>query len=266
MILKNENEQFKTIDYMQEESVVIISINRPEAMNSFNAQLRSELLYGLKRAASANDTRVIIIKGNGKNFSAGADLKNTEDVHKSLEEVLNREYRPIFDLISNIDIPVIASVHGSAAGIGLSLALCCDLMIMSDDAFLLAPFTSISLAPDGGMNWFLVHQLGYRKAFQICIESERIGAEYCVANGLANKCVPAENLFSETLIWAKNIAKRAPLSVTATKKIMRYAASHSWSETYDMEVPVQQKLIDSNDFTEGVKAFIEKREPGFNGD
>ena len=153
MILKNENEQFKTIDYTQEESVVIISINRPEAMNSFNAQLRSELLYGLKRAASANDTRVIIIKGNGKNFSAGADLKNTEDVHKSLEEVLNREYRPIFDLISNIDIPVIASVHGSAAGIGLSLALCCDLMIMSDDAFLLAPFTSISLAPDGGMGF-----------------------------------------------------------------------------------------------------------------
>ena len=160
----------------------------------------------------------------------------------------------------------VAIVTGSAAGIGLSLALCCDLMIMSDDAFLLAPFTSISLAPDGGMNWFLVHQLGYRKAFQICIESERISAEYCVDNGLANKCVRAENLFSETLIWAKNIAKRAPLSVTATKKVMRYAASHSWSETYDMEVPVQQKLIDSNDFKEGVRAFIEKREPGFNGD
>ncbi|MFQ3362944.1 MAG: 2-(1,2-epoxy-1,2-dihydrophenyl)acetyl-CoA isomerase, partial [Woeseiaceae bacterium] len=184
---------------------------------------------------------------------------------KSLEEVLNNEYRPIFNLISDINIPVIASVHGSAAGIGLSLALCCDLMIMSDDAFLLAPFTSISLAPDGGMNWFLVHQLGYRKAFQVCIEAERIDAKYCVEYGLANKCVPAEDLFLETLAWARRIAKRAPLSVTATKKIMRYAASHSWSETYDIEVPTQQKLINSNDFKEGVEAFIKKREPKFNG-
>ena len=266
MVLKNENEQFQTVDYTQDDSVVVITINRPEAMNSFDAQLRSDLLRALKKAKLANDVRVIIIKGNGKNFSAGADLKNTEDVQKSLEEVLNNEYRPIFDLISNIDIPVIASVHGSAAGIGLSLALCCDLMIMSDDAFLLAPFTSISLVPDGGMNWFLVHQLGYRKAFQLCIESERIDAKYCVKYGLANKCVPTEALDSEALIWARNIAKRAPLSVTATKKIMKYAANHSWSETYDMEVPVQQKLIDSNDFKEGVKAFIEKREPRFNGD
>ena len=265
MALKIKKEQFKTVNYSQDELVVIISINRPEAMNSFNAELRSELLLALKKAVLADDIRAIIINGNGRNFSAGADLKDTNDAQKSLEEVLNNEYRPIFNLISDINIPVIASVHGSAAGIGLSLALCCDLMIMSDDAFLLAPFTSISLAPDGGMNWFLVHQLGYRKAFQVCIEAERIDAKYCVEYGLANKCVPAEDLFLETLAWARSIAKRAPLSVIATKKIMRYAASHSWSETYDMEVPTQQKLIDSNDFKEGVEAFIKKREPKFNG-
>jgi 2-(1,2-epoxy-1,2-dihydrophenyl)acetyl-CoA isomerase len=265
MALKIKKEQFKTVNYSQDESVVIISINRPEAMNSFNAELRSELLLALKKAVLADDIRAIIINGNGRNFSAGADLKDTDGAQKSLEEVLNNEYRPIFNLISDINIPVIASVHGSAAGIGLSLALCCDLMIMSDDAFLLAPFTSISLAPDGGMNWFLVHQLGYRKAFQVCIEAERIDAKYCVEYGLANKCVPAEDLFLETLAWARRIAKRAPLSVTATKKIMRYAASHSWSETYDIEVPTQQKLINSNDFKEGVEAFIKKREPKFNG-
>jgi 2-(1,2-epoxy-1,2-dihydrophenyl)acetyl-CoA isomerase len=241
MALKIKKEQFKTVNYSQDESVVIISINRPEVMNSFNAELRSELLLALKKAVLADDIRAIIINGNGRNFSAGADLKDTDDAQKSLEEVLNNEYRPIFNLISDINIPVIASVHGSAAGIGLSLALCCDLMIMSDDAFLLAPFTSISLAPDGGMNWFLVHQLGYRKAFQVCIEAERIDAKYCVEYGLANKCVPAEDLFLETLAWARRIAKRAPLSVTATKKIMRYAASHSWSETYDIEVPTKQK-------------------------
>ena len=149
MALKIKKEQFKTVNYSQDELVVIISINRPEAMNSFNAELRYELLLALKKAVLADDIRAIIINGNGRNFSAGADLKDTNDAQKSLEEVLNNEYRPIFNLISDINIPVIASVHGSAAGIGLSLALCCDLMIMSDDAFLLAPFTSISLAPDG---------------------------------------------------------------------------------------------------------------------
>ncbi|MFQ3362904.1 MAG: 2-(1,2-epoxy-1,2-dihydrophenyl)acetyl-CoA isomerase, partial [Woeseiaceae bacterium] len=121
MALKIKKEQFKTVNYSQDESVVIISINRPEAMNSFNAELRSELLLALKKAVLADDIRAIIINGNGRNFSAGADLKDTDDAQKSLEEVLNNEYRPIFNLISDINIPVIASVHGSAAGIGLSL-------------------------------------------------------------------------------------------------------------------------------------------------
>jgi len=255
----------KTVIYKQDESVATITINRPDAMNSFNAQLRSELLNAIEKASQNNNLRVIIINGNGRNFSAGADLKNMDDAQKSTEEVLNDEYRPIFDAINSINQPVIASIHGHAAGIGLSLALSCDLLIMADDAFLLAPFSSISLAPDGGMNWFLVRQLGYRKAFQLCVEAERIDAKFCVKYGLANKSVPAEELFDETLYWAKKIAKRAPLSVQATKKMMRFAACHSWSETYDMEVPLQQALCDSKDFEEGVNAFIEKREPVFNG-
>jgi len=118
-----EMEKIKTVNYMQDESVVVITINRPEAMNSFNAQLRLELLNAIERASQDNKIRAVIINGKGRNFSAGADLKNMEDAQKTLEEVLDSEYRPIFDAIGSIEKPVIASIHGSAAGIGLSRVL-----------------------------------------------------------------------------------------------------------------------------------------------
>ena len=160
---------------------------------------------------------------------------------------------------------MIASVHGSAAGIGLSLALICDLMIMADDAYLLSPFSTISLVPDGGMNWMLVNQLGYKRAYQLCIEAERISSDYCIKYGLANKSVPANFLQDETMKWAMNIIKRAPLSLKGTKKLMRFAESESWSKTYEMEASIQQSLQNSYDFKEGVSAFLEKRSPKFKG-
>ena len=120
--------------------------------------------------------------------------------------MLQTEYRPVLERIWNMEKPVIAAVGGSAAGIGMSFALVCDLMIMADNAFLLSPFTTISLVPDGGLNWLLVHQLGYRRAFQLSVESERITADRCLELGLANKVVPAESLLQEAISWAKSLA------------------------------------------------------------
>ena len=130
--------------------------------------------------------------------------------------------------------PVIAAVHGSAAGIGMSLALSCDLMIMADDAFLLSPFTTISLVPDGGLNWLLVRQLGYRRAFQLSVESERIEAQRCVDLGLANKAVPADELQAAALEWAQELSKRAPLSLAATKNAMRIANDGDWATSFNL--------------------------------
>ena len=256
---------YETIKYGQDGAVAIITIHRPDAMNSFNTQLRADLLAAFERAAGDDSIRVVIFTGEGRSFSAGADLKDIDSAEKSVDQMLQTEYRPVLECIAEMRQPVIAAVGGSAAGIGLSFALASDLLVMADNAFLLSPFTTISLVPDGGLNWLLVRQLGYRRAFQISIESERISAERCVDLGLANKSVPADSLMDETLKWAQALAERAPLSLAATKKAMRHAASNSWASTFDVEAPLQKVLRNSEDFEEGVKSFFEKRKAHFKG-
>src|SRR5210317_1242817 len=195
-------------------------------MNAFNMELRAALVDALARAHSDDSVRVVVFTGEGRCFSAGADLK--AGIDRDVTEILMKEYRPVQEAIGNIPKPVIGAIPGSAAGIGLSMALQCDLMIMADNAFLLSPFTTISLVPDGGLNWVLVRQLGYRRAFQLSVESERISAARCVELGLANKAVPAEQLQDAGMEWAQTLAKRAPLSLAATKKVMRFAADNDW--------------------------------------
>jgi 2-(1,2-epoxy-1,2-dihydrophenyl)acetyl-CoA isomerase len=251
------------VKYEQDGPVALITLHRPDAMNSFHTELRAALAYALEKAHEDDSVRVVVLTGEGRTFSAGADLK--AGIHRDVEEILQVEYRPIQEAIARMPKPVIAAVPGSAAGIGLSIALQCDLLVMADNAFLLSPFTTISLVPDGGLNWLLVHQLGYRRAFQLSVESERIPADRCVELGLANKAVPAEELMPAAMEWAAALAERAPLSMAATKKVMRFAAFTDWGEAFDMEAKFQGELLGSDDNKEGIQAFFDKRKPEFTG-
>jgi 2-(1,2-epoxy-1,2-dihydrophenyl)acetyl-CoA isomerase len=251
------------VKYEQHDAVAVITLHRPEAMNSFNTELRADLTAALRKAHDDASVRVVVLTGEGRTFSAGADLK--AGIDKDVAEILQVEYRPVQEAIANIPKPVIAAIPGSAAGIGLSIALNCDLLIMADNAFMLSPFTTISLVPDGGMNWMLVQQIGYRRAFQLSIESERVAADRCVELGLANRAVPADELQSAALEWAQALAQRAPLSLAATKKVMRFAANNDWGRSYDLEAQLQGELLGSDDNKEGIQAFFEKRAPKFTG-
>lgn len=257
--------ELKTVKYEVKDRVGVITIHRPDAMNSFNAELRADLLAAVQEAKDDEDIRVVVLTGEGRSFSAGADLKSGLGADEDVEKMLQTEYRPILECIWDMEKPVIAAVGGSAAGIGVSFALVCDLLVMADDAFLLSPFTTISLVPDGGLNWLLVHQLGYRRAFQLSVESERISAGRCVELGLCNRVAPNESLMTEVLVWAKTLSERAPLSLAATKKAMRHATSGSWASTFDVEAPLQADLRQSKDCIEGVTAFLMKRSPKFKG-
>ena len=251
------------VRYELHDAVAVITLNRPDSMNAFDTALRAEVVAAFDKARDDDMARVVVFTGEGRCFSAGADLK--AGIDRDVEEILQVEYRPVQEAIASIPKPVIAAVPGSAAGIGLSMALQCDLLIMADNAFLLSPFTTISLVPDGGLNWLLVRQLGYRRAFQLSVESERIPAERCVELGLANKVVAAEELRSAAMEWAQVLAKRAPLSLAATNEVMRFAADNGWSEAYDMEAKLQGELLGSEDNQEGIRAFFEKRAPEFKG-
>ena len=255
-----------TVLYERHGAVAVVSLNRPDSLNGFDTGLREALLLALEKAHNAESVRAIVLTGEGRAFSAGADLKEgLGGDERTVQGQLLYEYRQPLEAIAQIPKPVIAAVPGFAAGIGLAFALHCDLVIMADDAFLLSPFTTISLVPDGGANWLLVRQLGYHRAFQLCVESERIPADRCVELGLANRTAPAAALREAAIEWGNALAQRAPLSVAATKKIMRLAMDSNWADCYELEAELQEQLRRSEDAAEGVAAFFEKRDANFIG-
>lgn len=256
---------YTSIRYQENGPVALLVMNRPQVMNSFNDELRRELLDGLMRAAGKDAIRAVVLTGEGKAFSAGADLKEGLPTHTRVEDQINSEYRPVLELIAGMQKPVIASVNGAAAGIGLSFALVCDLLVMAEDAYLLSPFSTISLLPDGGATWLMVRQLGYRRAYQLCVEAERIDANRCLEYGLANRVVPRGEVLEASLEWARSLAERAPLALARTKLAMRASMSSSYSEAIAYEARLQTRCVTSQDAIEGVNAFLEKRKPEFKG-
>jgi 2-(1,2-epoxy-1,2-dihydrophenyl)acetyl-CoA isomerase len=248
--------------------VALLTLNRPEALNSFDAALRMQLAAALQRAATDVEVRAVVLTGAGRAFSAGADLKAMNAGKADGSEVrrqLDAEYGAGIRAILNTGKPVIAAVEGLVAGIGCAFVLASDLVVMADDAYFTLPFHNIGLVPDGGINWLLERQVGARRAFEFAVDCTRVAAARCHELGLANRVVAKGTAVEAALQWAAKLAQRAPLALMHSKRLLREAGGVDFARSYQSEVEAQSQCIDSQDFREGVTAFLEKREPRFTG-
>lgn len=257
--------EFETVNYTVTNRVATITLNRPKAMNAFNQQLRRELLATIGKAASDDEVRVVILTGAGNGFSAGADLAASLEGHDTIESQIIEEYKPILMAIDQSCKLFIAAVNGACAGVGGALAMTCDFMVMSEDAYLYLAFAAIGLIPDGGASYHLVNALGYRRAMQLFVEAGRLTAEQCQQYGVANKVVAVEQLLGQTQAWAETLAQGAPLAQQFGKQVMRSASRSTLDEVIDAEAKLQVTTTTSQDFQNATMAFFSKQKPVFVG-
>lgn len=246
------------------DAVAEVTLNRPKQYNSFNTKLRTALPELLAKLETMAEVRVVIIRGAGPGFTAGADLNET--FPSPISEHLQKDYKPIFDNIVKSRLLYVAEVHGSAAGIGSALALACDFLIMSKSAKLSMIFSNIGLVPDGGATWLLEKALGYRQALQLVVEGGKLSSDECLKCGLANKVVADDKLHETSNEWAKLLASRPPLANSAAKRLLREAPSLSYEEAFMAEAFEQDKVSVSKDFHNAVMAFFKKEKPIFKGE
>ena len=254
---------YETLSLDVENRVATITINRSKMMNAFNEQLIWDMGDATEKVKNDSQIRVLVITGEGRGFSAGADLTERDASWSDTKDALLRGYYPFLKNIIEMPKPVIGSINGPAAGIGAALAMACDLRIMAKDSYIMSVFNNIPLVPDGGLSFLLTRAIGYARALEYAIEAKKISSADCLSMGIANKVVELDALSSETKKWAEHLSKRSPQALSLTKKLMNDSITKSYDEIFKAEAEAQNSIFGSDENIEGVKAFLEKREPNF---
>jgi len=246
--------------------VLTITLNRPEVFNAFNEQMKKELNDALKVAGRDPAVRCLVITGAGeKAFCSGQDLKEHSGGNRSLRDSIEKMYNPMIRKMRTMEKPIIGMINGVAAGAGCSLALACDMRIMSDKAKLIEVFIRIGLIPDSGSHWFLSKLVGPGRAFEYAATGRDIGADEAERVGLANRVVPLARLKEETMTLASSLAAAPTVSIGYIKRILNRSATATLEDILDYEALMQQAASETSDHAEGVKAFLEKRPARFTG-
>src|SRR5919197_1780661 len=249
-----------------------IELTRPDSMNAWNRQLGLDLLAAIEATAGDDDVRAVMITGAGRAFSSGADLKDMSAREKrtpagrpDVRKVLTERYHPIITGIREMPKPVLAAVNGPAVGIGLSLALACDLIVARESAYFLLAFVNIGLVPDGGSSLFVPTRVGMARATEMAMLGERVPAPQALEWGLINRVVADDDFDEASDALLRRLAAGPTRSYAGTKRQLNHWLYTRMEEQLELEADVQDEMAHSDDFLEGVAAFIEKREAGFGG-
>lgn len=245
--------------------IFIITLNRPEQLNALTGEMLMELQEAFKEAES-EDIRCIVLTGAGKGFCSGQDLKDFESEKKTFKEALEIRYNPLIKQMMSIPKPIVCGINGVAAGAGLSLALACDFRIAVESAQLIEIFINVGLAPDSASSYNLTRIAGLSKAFQMCTTAERLSASEAKKLGLVNVVVQTKEVLNSALNkYSAKFASAPTLAIGKIKLLLNSSFEKTLDEILQSEADVQDILGKSNDYTEGVNAFIEKRKPLFKG-
>ncbi len=257
--------------YEVADHIATITLNRPERRNAISVEMLELLGHRLAEADRDPAIRVVILTGAGRGFCAGMDLKDAAEgkgiggallgggtVHWSTRDL------PTV-ILHEVDVPVICALNGSAAGYGVDLALGCDLRLMSDQARLVPGFARRGIVPESGGTWYLPRLVGWARACEIGFLGEELSAAHALELGLVNAVVPADQLAAEAQRWAARIAANAPLAVKAIKRLYRHGLSEDFASHSHHVLMQLLQLTRSEDFREGIVAFLERREPRFQG-
>src|SRR5688572_24359503 len=248
------------LKYAVTNGVATISLNRPEVYNALNDEITYELQDALKAVAKDDTVRDVVLTGEGKSFCSGQDLKaGSSQGKRSFLDSLHKRYNPIVRAMRNLPKPVICRLNGVAAGAGCSLALACDVIIASEEATLIEVFINIGLVPDSGSSYFLPRLVGMSKAFEMCTMGSRVKAKEAAEIGLINKAVAADQLDAAVREYTDYFANAPTKSIGLIKKMLNKSATSTLDDMLEYEAYCQEIAGSSNDYKEGVTAFLEKR-------
>ncbi len=255
-----------TILYRLENNVAYLTLNRPEVFNSFNKEMALEFQRLLAECNINSEIRSVVIVGEGKAFCAGQDLAEATDPNgPELRSIVKDHYNPIIKAIRNLRKPVIAAVNGVAAGAGANIALACDIVLAAENASFIQAFSKIGLIPDSGGTFFLPRLVGLQKASALMMTGEKVSATDAEKMNMIYKVFSVETFEEEYKKLAENMAKMPTHGLWLTKKALNESFNNNLEGQLELEEKLQTEAGGTKDFSEGTKAFLEKRLPVFVG-
>jgi len=256
---------YENIIVKRQNGIGILIMNRPEIRNAFITEIKEELLYALEDMEKDKDIKCIVITGEGRAFSAGGDLSALSEIKPLGGRKRLIDGVKLLHKVLEIEKPIIAAVNGPAAGSGCSFALACDMVLASDKAFFVQSFVNVGLIPDFGAIHFLPLLIGPQRAKEMMFLGEKVSAEEALQIGLINKIIPSDKLMETTISIAENLAKKSPISIGLTKRMMNQHVNGQLKMLLEIEATTQDICLQTKDFKEGVASFFEKRQPMFIG-